>query len=83
MKKRKIISWGVQSFNTRRVIYVLSFLLITCGLWLMSGDGSDNEAFRPEIFSVCRIKIAPMLCLVGYLLIGIGIMIPRKCLQNK
>ena len=83
MKKRQIICWHILPSNTQSVIYVLSFLFIVCGLWLMYGEGSDTETFRPEIFSIFRIKVAPMLCFVGYLLIGIGIMIPRKHIQNK
>ncbi|MDE5561748.1 MAG: DUF3098 domain-containing protein [Bacteroidaceae bacterium] len=62
----------------RTVIYTLSTLLILNGLFLMSGDGSDYETFRPEIFSATRIRIAPALCFFGYLLVILGIMYRGK-----
>jgi len=40
---------------------------------LMSGSGSTDQSFNPDIFSPRRIIIAPMFCLSGYLLIIIGI----------
>jgi hypothetical protein len=39
----------------------------------MSGPGSTEASFNPDIFSPRRIVIAPTLCLAGYLLIVIGI----------
>jgi hypothetical protein len=39
----------------------------------MSGTGSTETYFNPDIFSPRRIVIAPMLCLAGYLLIIVGI----------
>lgn len=64
--------------RVRAVIYALSALLILIGLSLMSGNGSDYETFRPEIFSATRIRIAPALCLFGYLLVIPGIMYRGK-----
>ena len=49
-------------------------MLIIVGYILMSGSGSTDESFNPDIFSPRRIVIAPMLCLAGYLLIIIGIL---------
>lgn len=43
----------------------------------MSGEGSDFDSFRLDIFSARRVKIAPAICLVGYLLVILGIMWPR------
>jgi hypothetical protein len=40
----------------------------------MSGDGSNEQAFNPDIFSPRRIVVAPMVCLAGYLLIVVGIL---------
>ena len=41
---------------------------------LMSGDGTTEQAFNPDIFSTRRIVVAPMVCLAGYLLIVVGIL---------
>lgn len=48
--------------------------LIVLGYILMSGPGSTESSFNPDIFSTRRIVIAPVLCLAGYLLIIVGIL---------
>ena len=55
-------------------ILIIACLLIVTGYVLMSGDGSNEQAFNPEIFSPQRIVVAPMVCLAGYLLIVVGIL---------
>lgn len=65
-------------FNMRIAIFLLATIFVVCGLVLMYGEGSDNESFRPEIFSPIRIRLAPFLCLVGYLVIPLGIMTKDK-----
>jgi hypothetical protein len=32
----------------------------------MGGDGSTDAAYNPDIFSVRRTKVAPIVCLVGF-----------------
>ena len=57
--------------------YVVSFfaaVLILLGLLLMMGEASNNEVFCNDIFSARRIVLAPILCLVGYLLLIPAIM---------
>ena len=54
-------------------IFIAACLLILLGYILMSGPGSTEASFNPDIFSPRRIVIAPTLCLTGYLLIVIGI----------
>ena len=36
---------------------------------LMSGSGSSETVFNPDVFSVRRIKVAPIVCLFGFLFI--------------
>lgn len=57
-----------------RGILVAACTLIILGYVLMSGPGSTAQSFNPDIFSVRRIVVAPILCLAGYLLIIIGIL---------
>jgi hypothetical protein len=59
---------------TRRRIIITACVLILAGYLLMSGSGSTEQSFNPDIFSSRRIVIAPMLCLAGYLLIIVGIL---------
>ena len=54
-------------------IFMAACALIVLGYILMSGPGSTESSFNPDIFSTRRIVIAPALCLAGYLLIIVGI----------
>lgn len=56
-----------------RHIILAACVLIIVGYVMMSGPGSTGQSFNPDIFSVRRIVIAPILCLSGYLLIIVGI----------
>ena len=45
----------------------------------MIGPGTTAETgFNPDIFSARRIKIAPMVCLAGFLLVIVGILYPSN-----
>lgn len=57
--------------------------LILSGLLLMAGEGSTNETFCPDIFSARRIRIAPLLCLAGYLVLIPTIMFGHKKVTQK
>lgn len=59
---------------TSRIILMIACILILAGYVLMSGPGSTENVFNPDIFSVRRIVIAPLLCLSGYMLIIVGIL---------
>ena len=59
---------------TPRHIFMVACALIAIGYVFMSGSGSTEQSFNPDIFSVRRIVIAPIMCLAGYLLIIIGIL---------
>ena len=60
--------------TTSNKYFIASCILIVAGYILMSGPGSTEQSFNPDIFSARRIVIAPMLCLAGYLLIIVGIL---------
>ena len=57
-----------------RGIMMMACVLIIAGYILMSGPGSTEQSFNPDIFSPRRIVVAPILCLAGYLLIVVGIL---------
>ena len=52
---KKNFALGRQNF----IIIAVSVLIIVIGFVLMSGAGSSEEAFNPDIFSARRIKVAP------------------------
>lgn len=60
------------------VVSALAVSLILSGFLLMTGEGSSNETFCPDIFSARRIILSPLLCLAGYLLLIPAILWRRK-----
>lgn len=63
------------AFNKKNyILLAIGMVIIIVGFILMSGSGSTEEAFNPEIFSVRRIKVAPAVCFVGFIFIMFGIM---------
>lgn len=64
--------------RTHYVVSALAVSLILSGLLLMTGEGSSNETFCPDIFSARRITLAPLMCLGGYLMLIPAIVWRRK-----
>ncbi|MCF0183643.1 MAG: DUF3098 domain-containing protein [Bacteroidaceae bacterium] len=60
------------------IVLVAGALVMLLGYYLMAGSGSDENQFNPEIFSDMRIKVAPIVCVLGFLVMGAGIMIRTK-----
>ena len=56
------------------ILLAIGMVIIIAGFILMSGSGSTEEFFNPEIFSVRRIKVAPAVCFAGFIFIIFGIM---------
>lgn len=59
-----------QNFALEKINFILlaiGMAIVLVGFILMSGSGSNEEAFNPDIFSTCRIKVAPWVCVVGFL----------------
>lgn len=57
------------NFAFDRVNYILlavGMAVVTIGFLLMSGSGSTDTTYNPDIFSTRRIKVAPLVCLVGF-----------------
>lgn len=48
------------------IMLAIGMAVVVIGFLLMSGDGSTEHAFNPDIFSVRRIKVAPLVCLAGF-----------------
>ena len=65
-----------RTFAFDRVNFILlavGMLAVIAGFVLMSGTGSTRETFDPEIFSVRRVRVAPAVCLFGYLFMAYAI----------
>jgi hypothetical protein len=51
---------------------------IILGFALMTGPGSTETHFEPDIFSFRRIKLAPTICFSGFIFVIIAIMHKSK-----
>lgn len=62
--------------RTNYKLLLIAIGIIILGFVLMSGGGSgDPEVFNAdEIFSARRITVAPIVCLIGYVLVIYAIM---------
>ncbi|MCR5131626.1 MAG: DUF3098 domain-containing protein [Prevotella sp.] len=49
------------------LLLAIGMIVVIIGFVLMSGSGSTQEAYDPNIFSPMRIKVAPVVCLLGFL----------------
>ena len=60
-------------------ILFLSLIIIAIGFYLMSGGGSnDPNIFNPEIFNFRRIKLAPTIVIIGFVLSVFSILMKNK-----
>lgn len=58
--------------------------MIVIGFILMAGKGSGFDAFNPDIFSTRRIVVGPFITFLGFILMGIAIIIkPSEKLLPK
>ena len=48
------------------ILLAVGMAVVVLGFILMSGGSSDETAYNPDIFSVRRIKGAPVVCLLGF-----------------
>ncbi|MCR5818890.1 MAG: DUF3098 domain-containing protein [Prevotella sp.] len=48
------------------ILLAIGMAIVIIGFILMGGDGSTESAYNPDIFSVRRIKVAPIVCLIGF-----------------
>lgn len=52
--------------RTNFILLGIGFAIVIIGFLLMSGAGSTEQAYNPDIFSVRRIKVASVVCFVGF-----------------
>ena len=58
-----------RDFAFDKVNYILlavGMAVVVLGFLLMSGNGSTETAYDSDIFSARRIKVAPLVCLAGF-----------------
>ena len=48
------------------ILLAVGMLVVIIGFMLMSGPGSTESSFNADIFSPMRVKVAPVVCFVGF-----------------
>ena len=48
------------------LLLVAGMIIVVIGFLLMTGPASTETAFEPDIFSARRVKVAPVVCLFGF-----------------
>lgn len=68
---KKDFAFGKENF----ILIAVAVVCIVAGFMLMSGGGSDDGvSFNPEIFSARRIVVAPIVTMIGFLMMIFGIL---------
>ena len=70
--------------KTNYILTAVGMAIIIIGLILMTGPNCTNEFFEPDIFSVRRIKVAPIVTLIGFIMVIVAIAYkPKKETEDK
>ena len=56
------------------ILLAAGMIIVIIGFLLMMGPGTTETAFEPDIFSVRRIKVAPLICFFGFVFMIYGIL---------
>ena len=48
------------------ILLAVGMIIVIIGFLLMTGPGSTDTVYEPDIFSARRTKVAPVICLVGF-----------------
>ncbi|MBQ9339214.1 MAG: DUF3098 domain-containing protein [Paludibacteraceae bacterium] len=60
------------------ILIAVSFAIIVLGFCLMVGEPSGATEYNPDIFSVRRITVGPMISLGGFILMIVAILLKGK-----
>lgn len=60
------------------ILIAVAFIIIVLGFALMVGEPSGATQYNPDIFSVRRITVGPMISLGGFVLMIVAIMFKGK-----
>ena len=69
MNNKRDLALGKTNF----IMLGIGMAIVILGFILMAGGGSNEHTFDPEIFSTMRIKVAPVVCFIGFVSIIYGI----------
>ena len=52
--------------KTNFILLAIGMAVVVIGFLLMTGPASTPTNFEPDLFSVRRVKVAPAVCLLGF-----------------
>ncbi|MBR5326690.1 MAG: DUF3098 domain-containing protein [Prevotella sp.] len=52
--------------KTNFILLAVGMIIVVIGFLLMVGPNSTDTTFEPDIFSARRTKVAPLVCLFGF-----------------
>ena len=70
------MKFNLPVFNV--LLIAASFVIIIIGFALMVGEPSGATEYNPDIFSVRRITVGPMIALFGFIMIIFAILFKPK-----
>ena len=65
------------------ILLAIGMAVVILGFILMSGSGSTETKYDPEVFSTMRIKVAPVVCFVGFVSIIYAIIRKPKDINTE
>lgn len=65
------------------ILVLIGVAIVVIGFLLMTGGSSTTEAYNPDIFSVRRTRVAPLVCLFGFVFIVFAILFHKKAASAK
>ena len=60
--------------KTNYLLLVAGFVIVVIGFILMGGPSTSDTAYEPDIFSVRRTVVAPLVALFGFLFVIVAIL---------
>ncbi len=60
------------------ILIAISLLIVVLGFVLMAGEPSGATEFNPDIFSLRRITIGPMIALFGFIMMIVSILFKNR-----
>jgi len=68
MDKKKL-AFGKTNF----ILLAIGMIVVILGFILMAGPSTTETTFQPDIFSARRIKVAPVICFLGFIFMIYGV----------
>lgn len=69
--------------KTNFILLAAGMAVVIIGFLLMTGPSSTTANFEPDIFSVRRVRVAPVVCLLGFVFMIYAVLRKPKTGENN